>query len=460
MYANAPPGSRREIFALAWPIWISMISVTTKGVVDMVMVGELGTAAIAGVGLANVLVFNVLCFAMGVLRSQKPLVSQYLGAGNKKESFRFGVQGCWLAVIFASFCLALALLQDGLFGLIAGQANLTPEALEYGRSYFDTRLAWGGAMLLYLSVAEYLRGTGSTRLPMATDLISQPLNILFNYALIFGAFGCPKMGVAGAAIGTGIADLISLVIVLYFARRPGIWSRLRFDWKRFKRVFMVGCAGGIQFTVEVGSYTLITFFIGYISTIDLAAHTAVINIMHFSFMSAVALADGGAVLIAKYVGAKDLVAVQKTIRGMLGLTIPVMLGGGILFMVLGEQIMAMYLRGGDQEMRETGIVLGRRLLLVAAVWQLGDAFQIVYRFALRATGDHKWVMWAGLGCAWGLSAPMAAIGVFVLNGDVVTVWWLWNVEIYFGAILFLRRWRGGAWRNKRLVEDDTSTLLS
>jgi len=137
-----------------------------------------------------------------------------------------------------------------------------------------------------------------------------------------------------------------------------------------------------------------------------------------------------------------------------------MLGGGILFMVLGEQIMEMYLRGGDPEMRGTGIALGRRLLLVAAVWQLGDAIQIVYRFALRATGDHKWVMWAGLGCAWVLSAPMAAFGVFVLKGDVVTVWWLWNVEIYFGAILFLWRWKGGSWRNKRLVEDDISTLLS
>ncbi len=459
MTAATLAGSRREIFSLAWPIWISMTSVTIKGVVDMIMVGELGTSAVAGVGLAGVLAFNVLCFAMGVLRSQKPLISQYIGAGDSQESFRYGVQGWWLACLFAVISLVIALAQDDLFMVISSSASLNPDALRFGREYFDSRLAWGGTMLLYLAVSEYLRGTGRTRLPMVADLVSQPLNIVCNYALIFGAWGFPKMGVAGAAVGTGIADLLSLIIILAFSKKPGLWSQLGFNWKRFKRVFTVGAAGGIQFTVEVGAFSLITFLIGYISTEDLAAHSAVINILHFSFMSAVALADGGAVLIGRYVGALDWAGAERTIRGMLQLAIPVMLGIGLLFWVLGEHIMHLYVRGGDPELQAQTIALGRRLLLVAAVWQLGDAFQIVYRFALRATGDHTWVMWVGLGCAWVVSAPMAAFGVFVLDGDVVTVWWLWNAEIYIGALIFLYRWKNGKWKLKRLVEDDSSNLL-
>ena len=284
MTAATLAGSRREIFSLAWPIWISMTSVTIKGVVDMIMVGELGTSAVAGVGLAGVLAFNVLCFAMGVLRSQKPLISQYIGAGDSQESFRYGVQGWWLACLFAVISLVIALAQDDLFMVISSSASLNPDALRFGREYFDSRLAWGGTMLLYLAVSEYLRGTGRTRLPMVADLVSQPLNIVCNYALIFGAWGFPKMGVAGAAVGTGIADLLSLIIILAFSKKPGLWSQLGFNWKRFKRVFTVGAAGGIQFTVEVGAFSLITFLIGYISTEDLAAHSAVINILHFSFM--------------------------------------------------------------------------------------------------------------------------------------------------------------------------------
>ncbi|RMH00757.1 MAG: MATE family efflux transporter, partial [Planctomycetota bacterium] len=317
------PGSRREVAALAWPIWVSMISVTAKGVVDTLMVGELGTDAMAGVGLAMVLAFNALCFGMGVLRSQKSLVSQYLGAGDRTGSYSYGVHAFYAAIGFALLCVLLGAVAGPLFLAFAGGTELSPTALAAGSRYFGARLFWSGAMLLSLSVAEYLRSTGRTRLPMAADLISQPLNVLFNYALIFGRFGAPELGVVGAAVGTGLSDLVSLLLMLAFARprgrfRPRSWTPYRFSAARFGRVLSVGFFGGVQFTIEVGSYTLITWFISHLSTVAMAAHHAAIQVLHFSFMSAVAIADGGSVLVGRYIGALDWESARRAFRSMVG----------------------------------------------------------------------------------------------------------------------------------------------
>ncbi len=456
---HAPtPGSCREIIHLAWPIWVSMISVTLKGVVDMLMVGRLGTSALAGVGLGGVLAFNGLCFGMGILRGQKSLVSQYLGAGERSTAFRFGVQAFYLACAFALICVGAGMSSEALFGKLSAHTSLDAEALEAASEYFGVRLYWSGTMLLSLAVAEYLRGTGRTRLPMAADLISQPLNMLFNYALIFGRWGVPALGVSGAAVGTGLSDLFSLVLLLTLARPrgrrfPGLRA-FRLEPARLWRVFAVGTASGIQFTLEVGSYTLVTLFVGVLGTASMAAHQAAMSILHFAFMSAVAIADGGAVLIGRYVGALDWAAARRTLRGMLSLNVPLMVGVGLLFFAFGEPLMSLFMHDPDPAARAEAIRLGAGVLGVAAIWQLGDSFQISLRFALRAAGDHRWVMWVGITCSWLLSAPLAWAAVYVFHGGVSLVWLLWSAEIYVGAVIFLARWRNGVWQRKRLVRGE------
>ena len=442
-----PHGSRREVLSMAWPIWISMISVTVKGTVDMMMVGSLGADELAGVGLAGILAFNVICFGMGVLRGQKALVSQYLGAGDTGESFRYGMHGFYLACIFAAICLAAAFSLSEPFLALAGGSELSQRAMAAGSDYFDMRLAWAGSMFLYLAAGEYLRATERTRMPMIADLVSQPLNILLNYALIFGHFGCPELGVAGAAIGTGLSDLASLALLLALSWKTPSRKLLSLSPRRLWRALGVGSASGIQMVLEIGSFSLVTYFISILGTDDTAAHAATISILHFSFMSAIAIGDGGSVLVGKYVGALDWEAAERSLGSMLRLNILVMLACGAVFVLFGEGLMGLYLEETEP------VAIGKNLLIIAALWQLGDAFQISYRFALRAAGDHNWVMWTGILTAWLLTVPSSAFAIWFLEGDVVTVWWCWNLPMYFGAWLFRRRWKSGRWRELRLVED-------
>ncbi len=451
------PGSRREVLLLAWPIGVSMISYTLKGVVDALMVGRLGVEALAGMGLATVLSFTVLAFAMGLLRGQKSLISQHRGAGDPARGLSFGAQAFYLAALLGLGTLLLSQAVPALFPRLPGTHDLSPEARSMAASYLEVRLQWSLPYLLALSLAEYYRATERTRLPMAADLLAHPLNILFNWALIFGHLGLPRLGVRGAALGTGLADSVSLALLLGLGaglrHRTPAWAELRPHWKRLRRVFEVGFALGFQFFLEVTAFSLATVFIAELGDIALAAHNASIQILHFSFMPAVALGDAGSVLVGRSVGRRDWSAAERALRSVLQLTVPLMGGMGLVFLLAGAPLQRLFLHHADPGFEARAVTLGAGILAAGAVWQLADALQIAYRFGLRAAGDHRWVMRTGILCSWGLSVPLLYLAVHHWGMGPVEVWLLWSAELYLGALLFRRRWRSGVWREKRLVEE-------
>ncbi|MBT3339872.1 MAG: MATE family efflux transporter [Planctomycetes bacterium] len=464
-------GSKMAVLRIAWPIGVSMVSYTLKGFVDMLMVGHLGLEALAGVGLAGILAWNITAFPWGALRGQRPLVSQYLGAGDTTAALSFGVHAFYFATMASALFVVFAS-QLGQFGQWVGEtSNISPESAIIAGEYLGLRMLWAAPMLLAMAVAEYLRSTERPRIPMAADLLSHPLNVAFNYVLIFGKFGIPAMGVRGAAIGTGLADLCAMTVMFWLARpKRGQWAQLsqehplRFRWSRMKRVFETGWTGGFQFMIEGGAFALITYFVGFLGTASLAIHQAAIQLVHMSIMPAVAVADGGSVLIGKYVGELRWEQVRKTVRSVLQLILPFMCLMGVVFVVWGEELMGLFLKDSDPIVHAKAIEMGGMVAIAVAAWQFGDAFQITYRFCLRATGDHKWVMWAGILVSWLLNVPIIAATIFWFNGDVFHAWMAFTAEIYIGGWIFHRRWRSGVWKSKRLVSDESgvehSSLVS
>lgn len=445
---------------LAWPIGVSMLSFTLKGFVDMLMVGQLGTDALGAVGFASVATWFALTFPWGILRGQRPLVSQYLGAGNREKAFGFGVHAFALALISGVLLLILAQPFADLFHGFAATTELEKEGLEVGTSYFKIRLQWLLPTLLTFAIAEYLRSVGNTRVPMVVDLLAHPLNILFNYALIFGKFGMPEMGADGAALGTGLADLCALLLIIYLVRPRKKIPRdaLILKWSRMKRVISVGITGGIQFVLENLSFLSITWIVGKTDAVALAVHQAGINLVHLSLLPAVAIGDAGSVLIGQFVGEERFDAAKRTLNSTLQIMVPFMGFMAIIYLVFGRELSSIFLKNEDPEVLERALDLGKGVMAACALWQLGDALQVAFRFALRAAGDHIWVMWTGILCTWLLSIPLCAWVVFVYEGSVAMVWFMWAAEIFVGGYIFLWRWRSGAWMKKRLVEEDLEDL--
>lgn len=454
----AHPGSRGEVLRLAWPIGVSMLSFTLRGFIDMAMVGQLGTDVLGGVGIASIASWVALTVPWGILRGQRPLVAQYLGAGQKKRAFSFGVHAFYVAGAVGLLVLLFRAQLGAGFAAFTAQTELTAAGVAQGSDYFVTRMAWALPTLLTFAVAEYLRSVGQTRVPMVADLVVHPLNVVFNYMLIFGNFGLPAMGARGAALGTGISDLIGLLLILFLAapRRNSYGAELRdamrLRWARMKEVVKVGFTGGVQFSIESSSFLMVSWIIGHAGQQALAVHQAGIQIIHLAMLPAVAVADAGSVLIGRYVGSLQWDSVRRTLRSTLEVLVPFMALMSLVFLLFGREMVAVFLKDDDPLRLEQALNLGAGVMLAAALWTTGDALQITFRFALRATGDHHWVMWTGILCSWLLNFPLAWWVVFVLDGDVAQVWLMLAAEVFGGGAIFVWRWRSGAWMRKRLVE--------
>jgi MATE family multidrug resistance protein len=429
-----------------------------KGFIDTLMVGQLGTDALGAVGLASVATWFVLTFPWGILRGQRPLVSQYLGAGDRSLAFSFGVHACALALLSGVLLLLFATPIADAFEFAASHTELSSAGQGIGTDYFRVRLMWLLPTLLTFAIAEYIRSVGDTRVPMAVDLLVHPLNIALNYALIFGHWGAPQLGAHGAALGTGLADVCGLVLILFLSKPKHKLNseNLRLRWERMREVVKVGLTGGIQFSLENLSFLSITFIVGRTDTVALAVHNAGIQLVHLSLLPAVAIGDAGSVLIGKFVGEFEWDSVKRTVRSTLQIMIPFMMTMALIYLVFGRELAGIFLKDEDPVALNHALDLGKGVMAACALWQLGDAFQVAFRFALRAAGDHVWVMWTGILCTWLLSIPLALAVVYIFHGNVVHIWFTWAAEIFVGSGIFLARWHSGAWMKKRLVQDQDS----
>ena len=445
--------SPRAVLRLAWPIGVSMISFALKGVVDMLMVGRLGPIALAGVGFAQIAAWMAFTFPWGMLRGQRPLVSQYHGAGDSQASFAFGVQGFYLGAIWGCLLFSLAWIAKGFLEGVAGTTALDPEACSLAGEYLKWRLVFALPTILAFAVAEYQRSLERTRIPMLVDIVTHPLNVLFNWALIFGNLGLPALGAKGAAIGTGLADLCALAFLLWKVRpaNPLPWKALAFRWNRMKAVLSVGITGGIQFTLENLSFAVISYMVAFLGTLSVAVNQAGISLIHLSLMPAIAIGDGGSVLIGKFIGERRWDEAARTLRSMLAILVPFMGAMGVVYLLAGRWLVKLYINEDDPVLLEEALALGAGVMTAIALFQLGDALQVAYRFALRAAGDHHFVMRWGILVAWLLSAPLSWVVIFALGGNLAHVWYAWAVESWVGGLIFALRWKGGAWKTKRLV---------
>ena len=208
------------MLVLATPVVLAELGWVTMGIVDTLMVGRLGAAAIGAVGLASMLFFAVSIFAMGLLLGLDPLVAQAFGAGRIDDCHRWLVDGVWLSVLVALPTVGTVLLLQASLPLW----GLPPEVVALARPYLTT-LTWSlPPLLLYVAFRRYLQAMNIVRPVMFALVTANLVNAGANWVLIFGHLGSPAMGVTGSAIATLAARIfmavfLFVVILRYEARR-------------------------------------------------------------------------------------------------------------------------------------------------------------------------------------------------------------------------------------------------
>ncbi len=428
----------RALLALAVPVVLSELGWTAQGIVDTIMVGRLGPAAIGAVALGNAVYFTPVLFCFGLLLGLDTLVAQAYGRQDHDDCHRWLAQGIYLVFILT---VPLMLL---LFAASFGFApfGITRDVGLPAASYLRI-LTWGTLPLVfYGATRRYLQGVGQVRIVTVTIVAGNLLNWFGNWVLIYGKLGFPALGVNGSALSTVIARIfIALALIgaaWRYERRRG--HPLFHHWAgpslaRLRKLAGLGLPAGGQVLLEVGAWNTVTLFAGKLSAVALAAHTVVFNYASLSFMVPLGIGSAAAVSVGHAVGADDGARARRAGWLALGLGTSFMLLAAAVYLGLPKPLVALYTRNPEV------MALASKLLLIVAAFQVFDGIQTVSTGALRGLGETRASMLANLVGYWVLGLPLGLTLCFVLGWGVYGLWVGLTLALIVIASTLLLRWK-------------------
>jgi MATE family multidrug resistance protein len=420
----------RELVRLSWPITLSTLSYSLMTLVDTLLVGGLGAAQLAGVGLGGTAAFALLCFSFGLLRGVKTLVAQAVGAGKREEIARY--LGAALIAAGAISVLTVALGQ--IVAELLTWISATSEAGTAARTYLRIRILGAPFALGYVALREVRYAQGDAQTPMKATMLANGVNIALAYLMIFH-WG---WGVAGAAWSTVIAHVIE-VGVLALAQRAHGWDLRGTGRRHLRELWHVGWPTGVQFTLEIGAFSILAALIAALSEVQMAAHQIALQVIHFSFLPAFAVAEAASVLGGQAVGADRDDLVLRVARIALWLT-GIYTGLWTLLLAFGSPLIVAGFRP-DAELAAAAV----KLLHVAAVFQIFDGANVVARAVLRGAGDVRFAAWVGVLSSWIFTPPLTWLLGYRLGLGALGGWLGLLAEIIAGAVVLWWRLERRTW---------------
>ena len=421
----------RALLRLAWPITISMVSFSTMTLASTAFVAHVGSDELAGVGLAGVIGFALVCFGVGTLRGAKTLVSQAVGAGRRDRVPELLGAALVLALVLGVLALGLGQLVAPLIAALSA----SPRAGGFAAQYLAIRSLGAPLVLLYAALREASYGVGDTSRPMRASLCGNAVNIALDATLILGL----HQGVQGAAIATICGNLTELCVLAWPMRAQ--LRVVRFARRAIRDVIAQGAPNGLQFVMEVGSFLLLTLLVASMSALDGAAHQMVLHLVNVSFLPAHSLAEAAAVLVGQAVGANQDGLVPRVARRALAL------GAGyasvclVLFVALGSAITGA-MSSGDPVLAARALVL----LHVSFAFLVADAANVIARGVLRGASDVRYAAIVGVVTSWLTIPPLAWLLGIHWGFGAAGGWAGLAAEIVVGAGVFWLRVVRGGWR--------------
>ncbi len=426
-----------SVCALAIPAALQSMLQSSFSIVDQIMIGQLGSVSIAGVGLAGKFssIYSVVISAIGAVAGI--MISQYLGQKNAREvkrSFRINLLlGLVLALGFSIACLALP---RQIMGLYSKDASTVEAAAKYLLLITGTFLPMAGATLM----ATLFRCAEKAKLPLYASIASALANTVLNYILIFGKLGLPAMGAGGAAIATVIAQWLNfLLMVLMY--RPSLLPAgtaspaQRFHWRQYLAMLLPLLACEVLWSLGENVYAGIY---GHMGTDATAAMTLINPVQGLFFGALCGLSQAAGVLVGKRLGAEEY---EKAYQESKKLMLWGAIGAGILscLVVLGSGLYVQIYR-----VSPTVKALTRQILFSFALVAPFKALNmIVGGGVLRSGGKTQYVMAIDFIGTWIFGVPVGLLSAFVWKLSIPYVYLLLSLEecvrFLLSLVMFHRR---------------------
>ena len=435
----------RALTMLAVPLIGSNLAQMALHVTDTVMLGWYGVRELAAVVLGASSFFILFILGAGFAQAVMPLVASALSQGDETEARRDTRMGLWLSVLYGIAVYPLVWWS----GPILIALKQAPDVAGLAQDYL--RVAGAGMVpaLLVMGLKSFLSALERAGVVLWATLAGVACNIVLNWALIFGHWGAPELGVQGAAIASVATQILTLLVMGLYAGLHGDFRRFRLfrrfwrpDWPALVQVYRLGWPIGLTGLFESALFEAAALMMGWIGTMELAAHGIALELAAITFMCYLGLSNAASVRTGRYQGLGDG-------RGMrdgaaVALVMAAVFAAGIVavMLVFPEPLIRLFLDMSNPE-AEAIVAYGTVLLACAALFQLADAAQVMALGFLRGVQDTRVPMVIASVSYWLIGIPVSYVLAFPLGYGGVGLWLGLVVGLVVaGLLLMLRFWRG------------------
>ncbi len=436
-----------SLFHLTWPIFLEVFLFMLMGLADTFMLSALSDNAVSGVGAANQYIHIAILILEVVGNGASIVVSQYLGSTRFFEAAKISalavtmnlIVGLMMSVLFFFFSRHLMTMM-----------NLQGEVLKYAQSYLVIIGSFIFLQAIINALAAIIRVHGWTKETMYVSLGMNVLHVVLNYGLIFGNLGLPELGVKGAAISSVVSRGLAVLVffwLLYQVMEVRVKLEYYFQYSKeyIRKILNIGLPSAFEQVLYQFCQIVFLYYATYLGSETLAARQYAMNISMFTYLFAIAIGTGTAIIIGRKVGAgkKEQAYHQLwlSVRAAFAFTITMV----AVVTIFRKQLMHVFTDNPEV------IAIGASVLALSMLLETGRTMNIVVINSLRASGDARFPVKIGFLSMVCMSLPLGYLFVFVLHWGLVGIWLAISADEWMRAIIVYFRWKSRKWERFALV---------
>lgn len=433
---------------MSWPVFIELLLQLLVGNMDQVQLSHFNDTAVAAVGNANTVITVVQLTFTVVSMAATILITQYRGAGQTGQVNRIcTLSVCVNGLLAAVLAAGITLFAGPLLGLMQVPAELMDEAAAYLRI---TALALPFQALM-LTFSAFLRAGAHMKVIMCITGLVNVCNIAGNAVLINGLGPFPRLGAAGAALSSSIFRAVGLLLMAwaFFRAEPGVRLSRRDVWPvpdhLLRRLLAIGLpAGGESLSYNLSQASCLVFVNG-MGTYVVTTRMYAAMFANCIYMLVMAISQAGQVLVGYLVGARDLDGAHRCTLRVLKLSCPITVGLAVVMALLGGPLFSLFT--SDPRI----LALGRQILWIEVLLEVGRSVNIVMVRHLQAAGDVRFPVVLGIVCQWAVAVGLGWLLGVHLGMGLVGLWLAFAADENIRAVLLLARWMRGKWRTMKTI---------
>lgn len=432
----------RAIWTLGMPLILSNLAQFAIHITDTVMLGWYDVTALAASTIAGTLFFVIFIVGAGFSQAVTPLVAAAAEESDEVQVRRVTRMGLWLSILYGLVVtIPFFWAEDILIAI--GQDT---EVARLSHIYLQIVIWQMIPALIVMTLKAFLAAMEHTAIILWATIGTAVLNGFINYALIFGNWGMPALGIQGAAIASLTVNLITvLILVVYIGRVLPQFELFKNFWRSdseiLKRVFALGWPIGLTSLAEGGLFSASAVMMGWIGAIELAAHGIAIQLASLTFMVHIGFSQAATVRAGRALGRRDELSLRRGGITAIGMSAVYAVITSLIFLIFPETLVSLFIDPNEPE-RANLLRIGASLIMIAALFQLVDGLQVLALGLLRGVQDTTVPMVMATISYWVIGLPASYLLAFTFGFGALGLWLGLVIGLAVAAVLLLWRFWG------------------